>query len=209
MTFEERPGLSSPVNITFYGTESGSLSKTTKWRRLAMTTERWDAKWGIIPWKPFGELRGMERWFEDVFRELSLPATRSRFPIARQTWAPAIEVFEKEDKFTVEAEIPGVKEEDIDISIVGGTLTIKGQRKTESEVKKEGYYCCERYYGSFFRSIALPPNVISKHIEASYDDGILEISLPKAAEVKPSKIPVSVKKKRLNPSLIFPPFTKC
>ena len=160
-----------------------------------MTTERWGTGWGIIPWKPFRELRDLERRFEDVFGELSLPATRSRFPIAGRTWAPAIEVFEKEDKFTVKAELPGVKEEDIDISIVGDTLTIKGQRKTESEVKEEDYYCCERYYGSFFRSIALPSNVISKNIEASYDDGILEISLPKAAEVKPSKIPVSVKKK--------------
>ena len=110
-------------------------------------------------------------------------------------WAPAIEVFEKEDKFVVKAEIPGMKEEDIDISVVGDTLTIKGERKAESEVKEDDYYCCERSYGSFSRSIAVPSNVDAKKIEASYEDGVLEVSLPKAPEVKPKKIAVSAKKK--------------
>ena len=110
-------------------------------------------------------------------------------------WAPAIEVFEKEDKFVVKAELPGMTEEDIDISVVGDTLTIKGERKAESEVKEEDYYCCERSYGSFSRSIAVPSNVDAKKIEASYEDGVLEVSLPKAPEVKPKKIAVSAKKK--------------
>jgi HSP20 family protein len=59
-------------------------------------------------------------------------------------WAPAIEVFEREDKFVVKAELPGIKEEDVDISVVGDTLILKGERKAETEVKEEGYYCCER-----------------------------------------------------------------
>jgi HSP20 family protein len=110
-------------------------------------------------------------------------------------WAPAIEVFEKEDKFVVKAELPGMKEEDIDISVVGDTLTIKGERKAESEVKEEDYYCCERSYGAFSHSIAVPSDVDAKKIEASYEDGVLEVSLPKAPEVKPKKIAVSAKKK--------------
>ena len=110
-------------------------------------------------------------------------------------WTPAIEVFEKEDRFLVKAELPGMKEEDIDISAVGDTLTIKGERKVESEVKEEDYYCCERSYGSFFRSIALPSHVDAQKIEASYEDGVLEVSLPKIPEVKPKKISVSAKKK--------------
>ena len=110
-------------------------------------------------------------------------------------WAPAIEVFEKEDKFVVKAELPGMKEEDINVSIVGDTLTIKGERKAESEVKEEDYYCCERSYGSFSRSIAVPSNVDAKKIEASFEDGVLDISLPKVPEVKPKKIAVSAKKK--------------
>ena len=74
-------------------------------------------------------------------------------------------------------------------------MTIKGERKTESEVKEEEYYCCERSYGSFSRSIALPSNVDVNKIEANYEDGVLEVSLPKAPEVKPKKVAVSAKKK--------------
>lgn len=108
---------------------------------------------------------------------------------------PAIEVFEKEDKFLVKADLPGIKEEDISVSAVGDTLTIRGERKAESEVKEEDYYCCERSYGSFFRSIALPSHVNADKIEASYDHGVLEVSLPKIPEVKPRKIAVTTKKK--------------
>jgi len=75
------------------------------------------------------------------------------------------------------AELPGMKEEDIDVSLVGDTLTIKGERKAETEVKEEDY-CCERSYGSFSRSIVLPSTVDTKKIEASYEDGVLEIRLP-------------------------------
>ena len=74
-------------------------------------------------------------------------------------------------------------------------MTVKGERKAETEVKEEDYYCCERSYGSFSRSIALPSTVDAKKIEASYENGVLEVSLPKAAEVKPKKISVSGKKK--------------
>ena len=109
--------------------------------------------------------------------------------------APAIEMFEKEDKFVVKAELPGMKEGDVDVSVADDTLTIKGERKTESKVKEEDYYCCERSYGSFSRSVALPSTVDAKKIEASYEDGVLEVSLPKAPEVKPKKISVSAKKK--------------
>ena len=95
----------------------------------------------------------------------------------------------------MKAELPGMKEEDIDVSLVGDTLTVRGERKAETEVQEEDYHCCERRYGSFVCSITLPSNVDVKNIGASYDDGVLEVSLPKAAEVKPKKIVVSTKKK--------------
>ena len=106
---------------------------------------------------------------------------------------PPLEMFEKEDKFSVRAELPGMKREEIDVSVVGDTLTIKGERKAETEVKEEDYYCCERSYGSFFRSINLPSAVDTKKIEASYENGVLEITLPKAPEIKPKKVEISVK----------------
>ncbi|RLC62978.1 MAG: Hsp20/alpha crystallin family protein, partial [Chloroflexi bacterium] len=97
--------------------------------------------------------------------------------------------------YVIKAEIPGVKDKDIDVSVEGDTLTIKGEKKAESEVKEENYHRSERYYGSFFRSIPLPSTGDAEKMEASYEDGVLEVSLPKAAEVKPKKIPVSTKKK--------------
>jgi len=159
-----------------------------------MVLERWRPSRGLIPWRPFREMEEMERRFEDIFGRPFLPAIWRRIPMVEMGWAPAIEVFEKEDKFVVKAELPGMKEEDIDVSVVGDTLTVKGARKAESEVKEEDYYCCERSYGSFSRSIALPSSVNAIKIEANYEGGILEVSLPKAPEVKPKKIAISAKK---------------
>jgi HSP20 family protein len=160
-----------------------------------MTMERWRPGWGLTQWRPLRDFEEVERRFEDLFGRSVLPTAWGRLPVEQRGWTPAIEVFEKEDRFLVKAELPGMKEEDIDVSAVGDTLTIKGERKTESEVKEEDYYCCERSYGSFFRSIALPSHVDAEKIEASYEDGILEVSLPKISEVKPKKISVSAKKK--------------
>jgi len=160
-----------------------------------MAIERWRPRRGIIPWIPFRELEDMERRFDEAFGRPFLPAFWRRFPLEARGWAPNIDVFEKDDKFVVKAELPGMKEEDIDVSVVSDTLTIKGERKAETEVKDEDYYCCERSYGSFSRSIGLPSTVDAKRIEASFEDGVLEVSLPKAAEVKPKKISVSAKKK--------------
>jgi len=120
-----------------------------------------------------------------------------RLPVEEIGWMPAVDVLEKDDKFVVKAELPGMKEEDINVSVVGDTLTIKGEKKTETEVKEEDYYRCERAYGSFYRSIPLPSTVDSAKIEASYEDGVLEVTLPKAPEVKPKKIAVSAKKKAI------------
>jgi len=158
-----------------------------------MAMEGWRPGRGLVPWRPFREMEEMERRFEDIFGRPFIPAMWRRIPVVEMGWAPAIEVFEKEDKFMVKAELPGMKEEDIDVSVVGDTLTIKGERKAETEVKEEDYYCCERSYGSFSRSIALPSSVDAKKIDASYEDGVLEVSLPKAPEVKAKK--VAVKKK--------------
>jgi HSP20 family protein len=159
-----------------------------------MVMERWRPRWGIRPWEPSREMEEMTRRFEDILGSPFIPTIWRRLP-AEMNWAPAIEVFEKEDKYVVKAELPGMKEEDIDVSVIGDTLTIKGERKVEKEVKEEEYYCCERSYGSFFRSIALPSTVDAEKIATSYEDGVLEVSLPKAAEVKPEKVKISTNKK--------------
>ncbi len=149
-----------------------------------MAVERWRPRW-FRRREPFRDLEEeMERFFEEwPFR----PWTRRA--LAVREWAPRVDMFDQEDKVIVKAELPGVKKEDIDISVAGGVLTIKGERK----VKDEDYYCCERFRGTFYRAIQLPTDVEAAKIEANYADGILEITLPKVPEVKPKKIEVKVK----------------
>ncbi len=155
-----------------------------------MAIERWRPRWGITPWRPFRELEEWERRFDDLWGRPLL-----RLPVEERGWMPAVDIFEKEDKFVVKAELPGIKEDDIHVSVVGDTLSIKGEKKTETEVKEEDYYRSERSYGSFCRSIPLPPNVDANKIEASFEDGVLEVTLPKSAKVKPKRVTVSGKKK--------------
>jgi HSP20 family protein len=155
-----------------------------------MAIERWRPRWGITPWRPLRDLEEWERRFEDLVRR-----PLWRWPVEERGWMPALDVFEKDDRFVVRAELPGMKEDDIDISVIGDTLSIKGEKKTETEVKDEDYYRCERSYGSFYRSIPLPSDVDANKIEANLDDGVLEVTLPKSAKVKPKKVAVSAKKK--------------
>jgi HSP20 family protein len=154
-----------------------------------MVLERWRPRWGMTTWRPFREFEDWQQQMDDFFGRAVWR------PDGEKALMPAVDVFEKDDRFIVKAELPGMKEEDIDVSVVGDTLNIKGEKKTESEVKDEDYYRSERTYGSFHRSIGLPSSVDSSKIEANYEDGVLEVSLPKFAEVKPKKIAVSAKKK--------------
>jgi HSP20 family protein len=160
-----------------------------------MAMERWRPTRGITPWSPFRGLEEMERSFDEVFGRSLLPSIWRRLPAEQMAWAPAIDVFEKGDNLVVKAEIPGMKEDDIHVSVENDMLNIRGEKKTESEVNEEDYYRCERSYGSFFRSIALPSTVDTSKIQADYEDGVLEVTLSKKPEVKPKKVAVTKKEK--------------
>lgn len=118
----------------------------------------------------------MERMFDDfnIRRPLALLAPEIR----TFEWAPAIEVVEKDKKLFVRAELPGLTKDDVKIELTDELLTIKGERKQEREEKKEGYFQTERFYGSFFRQVALPEGVNAETARAIFKDGILEIQLP-------------------------------
>jgi HSP20 family protein len=160
-----------------------------------MTMERQKSEKGLTARQPSREMEEIGRRFEDVFGRPFLPGIWRAFPSEEMVWAPAIDVVEKDDGFLVKVELPGVKEEDVNVTIVGGTLTIEGEKKAESEVKKKGYYYSETSYGSFSRSITIPSTVDASKIDANFDKGVLEINLPKAPEVKPKKITVATRKK--------------
>jgi HSP20 family protein len=161
-----------------------------------MTTERRKSEKSLIARQPSREIEETGRRFEDVFGRPFLPGIWRVFPSDDMVWAPAIDVVEKEDKFSVKVELPGVKEEDVNVSITGDTLTIEGEKEAELEVTRKGYYYSETSYGSFSRSITIPSTIDTGKIEADFDKGVLEITLPKTPEVKPKKITVATKKKQ-------------
>jgi len=154
----------------------------------------------IERWRPGEEFRGIERVMDEMLRYPLVswrhPLTWWRVPTEAVGWVPAVEVYEKADKFVVRTELPGMKKEDIDVSVIGDTLTIGGERKAESEVKDEDYYRCELCYGKFSRSVGLPAAVDSAKVDASYENGILEITLPKVEAAKPKKVTVKAKEAR-------------
>lgn len=154
---------------------------------------------GLTLWQPFNEMEEWGRNFEDYFGRPFTPALWRRMPAFSEMWAPALDVVEKDDRFTVKVELPGVKEEDVEISVSGDLLTISGKKESESEVKKKGYYYKESSSGSFSRSISLPTSVEASKIAANYDKGVLEVTLPKAVEVKPRKIKMTAVKKKEQP----------
>ena len=126
----------------------------------------------------------INRIFQDPFSLLS-PST-SFF----EGLQPSLDVYEDKDNITVKAELPGMRKEDIQVSLDGDTLTISGERKQEEEQKDRETYRSERYFGRFQRSITLSQKVDPKRIEAKYKDGVLTIVLPKTEEAKPKKIEV-------------------
>lgn len=150
-----------------------------------MAIERWD---------PFRELEAeMNRFFEDWPLRWGRPWWARRRGTRERVWVPAVDLFDRGDKLIVEAELPGVDKESIDISVVGGVLHLKAERKAPAEVKDEDYYCCERPRGSFYRTIELPTEVDVDKIEAEYSDGVLRVTLPKAPTVLPKKVSIKVK----------------
>jgi HSP20 family protein len=131
--------------------------------------------------------------FEDQFNRLwrsALEATGRR----QESWVPAVDVFDLKDSVLLKAELPGMKPDDIQIEIEDNVLTIRGERKFEEKVEDERYCRVERRYGSFQRSLALPQGVKADEVQASYDDGVLEVRVPKAEEEKPKRITVTARK---------------
>ena len=127
----------------------------------------------------------MDRLFEDFgFRSgwLAPSFGRDFFPVGfgdfgQTAWSPQVEVFEREGQLVVRADLPGLKKEDVKVEVMNDTLTISGERKSEHEEKREGFYRSERSYGSFYRQIPLPEGVNADDAQATFNDGVLEISM--------------------------------
>ena len=133
---------------------------------------------------PFEIMRDFMNW--DPFRELSrgLPAVRPA------VFTPSFDVKERKDAYVFKADLPGVKEEDLDVELVGNRLTVSGKREEEQREEGETWFTYERSYGDFTRSFTLPEGVDTEHANAEMKDGVLTIVIPKKAEAQPKRIPL-------------------
>lgn len=140
-------------------------------------------------WAPFRELRQMEDTMNRLWRGFGVsPEYRD----GEEGWNIAIDVVRKQDEIEVKASVPGIKPEDIDVSVEDNVLTIKAEQKTETERTEESYLVRERTSGSFYRALRLPEAVDTGKIRCEYENGVLSIALPKAEEKKKRQIKVNV-----------------
>lgn len=149
----------------------------------------------IMKWSPMKELEEMRRDMDRLFDEVFTPGRRRRWLGKTEPGivVPSIEVYDRKSEIVVKAELPGVTKDDIDLTITKDSLTLKGEVKREEEVKEEDYYSCERTFGSFARTVALPVDVDSEKAKATFTNGVLEVVLPKKEEAKPKEIKIEVK----------------
>jgi HSP20 family protein len=151
-----------------------------RWRPFAASLSRWEPSRDVTDIQ-----QEMNRLFDSFFG-------RPMAATAERMWLPLCDMYETRDDLTVTFELPGVREKEVHISVTGDVLTLKGERKWEKEIEEESYHRLERVYGKFERSVPLPVPVQADKVTATYRDGVLEIKLPKAEEVKPKEIKIDV-----------------
>jgi HSP20 family protein len=155
-----------------------------------MFLTRWQAP-ETPAWAGFDRLSNLREEIDRLFESPLAELARSSHALG--SWAPALDLYEDKDHFLVRAELPGMKKEEIEISLHEGALLLTGERKREEKTKHGETYREERFYGRFHRSIALPKPVAADRVTASYKYGVLTVTLPKTEEVKPKQIEVTVK----------------
>jgi HSP20 family protein len=148
----------------------------------------------VVRWEPFNEMVSLRdavsRLLEDSFiRPAAWP-----LPFDGSAWSMPVDMIETKDNVIVKAAVPGVKPDEIDLSVTGDTLTIKGETKAEEKFEEGSYIRKERRFGAFQRTLTLPTNVVADKAKAEFENGVLTLTLPKSEEVKPKAIKVTTKK---------------
>jgi HSP20 family protein len=145
----------------------------------------------IVKYNPFGELRSIQ---EQMNRLLDLAWQRETGEELKEgLWQPPVDIYEDGESVVIKAELPDIDQKDIEVKIEDNTLTLRGERKQEKDLKKENYHRIERYYGTFQRSFSLPHTINQEKVKASCERGVLTIILPKREETKPKQINVEIK----------------
>jgi HSP20 family protein len=141
----------------------------------------------LIRWEPARELNSIQSEMNRLFSNLT-PANGS----SARRWIPAMDLVESGDEFVLRADLPGLTEDDVSIEIEDRVLTVSGERKSAHEERKDGYYRVERASGSFSRTLRLPEGVDPEAINASFENGVLEVRIPKPEQRKPHRVAISV-----------------
>jgi HSP20 family protein len=149
----------------------------------------------LVRWEPMRELNTMQgemnRLFNSFFDEEGN---------GRRRWAPAVDLLEREDSLVLKADLPGLTQDDVNIEVRDNVLTISGERRTDIEDKQNGYYRVERAFGGFSRSLTLPEGVDADRIAANFENGVLEVTIPKPEQRKPRRITIGGAKETLEGS---------
>jgi HSP20 family protein len=148
----------------------------------------------IDPFTLFRQMASdLDRAFEgSAWPSLRWPSLRALPATEDATWFPQVDVFEKDGRLVTKIDLPGIKKEDVKVEVTDGHLAISGERKSETEEKKEGVYRCERQYGSFHRVVPLPEGAKLEDVKATFADGVLEVSvpMPAKAQAKPRTVEI-------------------
>jgi HSP20 family protein len=147
----------------------------------------------LVRWDPFQELTALQNRFSRALHDtLFRPATtRSNEELVSGTWTPPVDIVETSDRIVLKAELPGFKQDQVELTTENGMLTLRGERKFENETNEENYHRIERSYGTFVRSFALPSSVDTAKIQARFAEGVLTVEMPKREETKPKQIKIT------------------
>lgn len=144
-------------------------------------------------WYPFSDIENLHREMNRLF-DFSFPSFgHADTALLAGSWAPAVDVQDTKDSIHVKADLPGFKKEDIHVFVEKDVLTIQGERKEETKSEEKNHLRTERYYGSFRRSLALPASIDNNKLNASFKDGVLELTLGKREDAKPKQISIDIK----------------
>jgi HSP20 family protein len=145
----------------------------------------------LVRWEPMRELNALQGEMNRLFNSFFDEGNGER-----RRWAPAVDLLEREDSLVLKADLPGLTEDDVQIEVRDNVLTIAGERKAEHEESQGGYYRVERSFGRFSRTLQLPQGVDAYNISANFENGVLEVTIPKPAERKPRRIEISGSKQK-------------
>jgi HSP20 family protein len=145
----------------------------------------------LVRWTPMGNLASFQDEMNRVFNQFFRGGNGEEAGWGLRTWTPAVDIHETDHALVIKAELPGVSKDDVSIEVHQNTLTLRGQRQHEAEVKDEHYHRVERAYGTFQRSFVLPTMVDQEKVQATFKDGVLELHLPKLESAKPRRIAIN------------------